>query len=134
MQLKIIILIVSLSFIGLNTCSNKSKNTKIVSIGFHSDDCNECNVLKSKMKKMNRKFLLSPIVFIKYDHTSEKSKKRAEKKLKKIGFWEIAQQEKGLKHVNLYNAKTKEKIVRLNDTDSVEILEEKISNALSSVE
>jgi len=130
--LKIIIIVFSFSFISLKSCGNKTKDTKIISIGYHSDNCDECNTLKSKMKKMNRKFLLSPIVFIKYDYTTESTKIKAEKKLKKVRFLEIAQKEKGLKHVNLYNAKTKEKIVRLDYTDSVEVLEEKISDALAS--
>jgi hypothetical protein len=130
-SLKLIFFIFTFSLIGLKSCGNKTNDTKIVSIGYHSDNCDDCNTLKSKMKKMNRKFLLSPIVFIKYDHTTNKSKTKAEEKLQKLGFLEIAQKEEGLKHVVLYDSKSKEQIVRLDYNDSVEVLEQKISGALS---
>jgi hypothetical protein len=130
--LKTLIIILSFLVIGLKSCSNKTEKTKIVSIGYHSDNCSDCNVLKTKMKKMNRKFLLSSIVFIKYDHTTDKSKKNAEKKLQKFGFLDIAKKEEGLKHVVLYHAKTKEQLVRLDYKDSIEILEGKISTALKN--
>jgi hypothetical protein len=106
------------------------RNVKIISVGYHSDTCSDCNVLKAKMKKMNRKFLAAPIVFIKYDKTTKKTQSKSEKELKKWGILAIAQKEKGLKHVVLYNAKTKEPIVTLNYTDSTTELERKIKEAL----
>jgi hypothetical protein len=132
-SLKLASLLFFFSFIGLNTCGNSVKDTKIVSIGYHSNDCEDCNVLKSKMKKMNRKFFRTPIAFIKYDHTTARAKVKAEKKLQKFGMLAIAQKEVGLKHVVLYNAKSKEQIARLEFDDSPQILEKKIRDALRSV-
>lgn len=106
-------------------------NTKVISIGYHSDDCEDCNTLKSKMKKMNRMFLTSSIVFIKYDKTTTKSKSKAEEKLLKWEMLEIAQTEEGLKKVILYDASTKEKIVQLDYSDSIEVLENKIREVLN---
>ncbi len=106
------------------------RNVKIISVGYHSDTCSDCNVLKAKMKKMNRKFLTAPIIFIKYDKTTKKTQTKSEKELKKWGVLSIAQKEKGLKHVVLYNAKTKESIVTLNYSDSTTDLEKEIKEAL----
>ncbi len=109
---------------------HSQENTKVISIGFHSDDCTDCNTLKSKMKKMNRAFFTSAIVFIKYDKTNSKSQAKAEEKLKKWGMLETAQQVEGLKKVILYDAKTKEMIVQLDYSDSVDELKRKINSAL----
>ncbi len=112
-----------------SSAQSKSK-VEVISIGYHSDHCEECNELKSKMKRMNRKFAFSSIIFIKYDKTSEKTKRKAEKKLLEWGMLEIARRDDGLKYVILYDATTKEKIVRLGAEDSVEELERKISSTL----
>ncbi len=59
--------IASILFLTLITgvSCHSQENIKVVSIVFHSDDCGDCNALKSKIKKMNRAFFTSPIVFIK---------------------------------------------------------------------
>jgi hypothetical protein len=127
-------LFMSLLFLILIACfsCHSQENTEVISIGFHSDDCDDCNVLKSRMKKMNRKFFTSPIVFIKYDKTNAKTQAKAEEKLKEWGMLEIAQEVSGLKKVILYDAITKEKIVQLDYLDSVKQLERKIRNALEN--
>lgn len=112
---------------------NFNRNIKIISVGYHSDSCRECNILKSKMKKMNRKFLTSPILFIKYDKTTKKTREKSEKKLKKWGMLAVAKLEVGLKHVVLYDAKTKEPIATLYPSDLIDELERKIKNALNSI-
>lgn len=123
---------ISLLFFVLTTgfSCHSQENTKVISIGFHSDDCADCNALKSKMKKMNRAFFTSSIVFIKYDKTNAKSKAKSGAKLAKWGMLKIAQDVEGLKKVILYDAKTKAKIVQLDYTDSVDELERKIKEAL----
>jgi hypothetical protein len=115
------------------TVATAKRTVKVISIGYHSDTCKECNVLKAKMKKMNRKFLTAPIVFIKYNKTNKKTQAKSEKKLKKWGMLSIAKKEEGLKHVVLYNAGTKEAIVTLYPADTVIELEKKIKGALASV-
>ncbi len=128
MKILFIGLLIAIMVTGFSCHSQE--NTKVISIGFHSDDCVDCNALKSKMKKMNRTFFTSPIVFIKYDKTNAKSHAKAEEKLRKWGMLEIAQAVDGLKKVILYDAKTKEMIVQLDYSDSVEELERKIKEAL----
>ncbi len=110
---------------------HSQENTDVISIGFHSDNCADCNTLKSKMKKMNRKYFTSPIVFIKYDKTNAKTKAKAETKLAEWGMLEIASRVEGLKKVILYNAHTHKKVVQLEYDDSVEELEKKIDMALA---
>ena len=134
-------LFIAVSIFFLSACASLpakegndiKRNVKVISVGYHSDTCKDCNTLKAKMKKMNRKFLASPIVFIKYNKTTKKTQKKSEKKLKKWGMLDIAQKEEGLKHVVLYNATTKEAIVTLFYTDSVDELERKIREALTNV-
>lgn len=123
--------ILFLSIVLLAGSCHSQENTDVISIGFHSDSCADCNALKSKMKKMNRRFFASPIVFIKYDKTNAKTQQKAEEKLERWGMLETAQQVVGLKKVILFNARTKEKIVQLDYTDSVDELEQKITDALA---
>ena len=131
----IIFIVFSLSIgasLHIEEVKNVKRDVKIISIGYHSDTCNDCNTLKAKMKKMNRKFLTSPIIFIKYNKTNKKKQVKSERKLKKWGMLNIAKKEEGLKHVVLYNASTKEAIVTLFHTDSVDQLERKIKEALTN--
>jgi hypothetical protein len=131
-----IFIIIGALFLNVNANKDEDvvrtlkRNIKIISVGYHSDTCDDCNILKAKMKKMNRKFLTSPIIFIKYNKTTKKTQAKSEKKLKKWGMLTIAKKEEGLKHVVLYNAKTKEAIVTLFHTDSINNLERKIKDAL----
>ena len=117
----------------LKKVNDVKRSVKVISVGYHSDTCEDCNTLKAKMKKMNRKFLTSPIIFIKYNKTNKKKQVKSERKLKKWGMLTIAKKEEGLKHVVLYNASTKEAIVTLFHTDSVDQLERKIKEALTNI-
>lgn len=112
-----------------SSCKSQ-QNTAVISIGYHSDNCDDCNVLKSKMKGMNRKFLLAPIVFIKYDKTTAKSKLLAEKKLAKWGILDMAKRDDGLKYVILYDRESKEKLERIDYNDDSATIELKIRKAL----
>ncbi len=123
--LSLLILLVLSGF----ACRTK-EDTRIISIGYHSDNCEDCNTLKSRMKKMNRVFLTASIVFIN-DKTTAKTKAKAEEKLKKWGMLEIAQKEGGLRKVIIYDALTKEKVAQLNYFDSEGELEKKIRRALA---
>ncbi len=114
------------------TTLHEAKKVNIISVGYHSDHCADCNALKAKMKKMNMKFLSSPIVFIKYDKTSVATQKKAEKELAKWGMLEVAKRDDGLKYVILYNATTQEKLGQINYDDDIQVMEEKIRQALSA--
>jgi hypothetical protein len=113
----------------LNSCKTQ-KNVNVISIGYHSDNCADCNALKLKMKAMNRKFFFEPIVFIKYDKTNQNSKIRAERKLREWQMLSIAHRDDGLKYVILYAAKSKKVIQRINFDDKPDVIEVKIDDAL----
>jgi len=82
---------------------------------------------------MSFKFTLSPIVFILYDKTTDKSKVESEEKLKSASIIEQARKDDGLRFAILYNAKTKTKISEIDALESEEIIENKIKNAIESV-
>lgn len=109
-----------------------AKKANVISIGYHSDLCEECNALKAKMKKMNVKFFSSPIVFIKYDKTNPATQKKAEKELLKWNMLDVAKRDDGLKYVILYHAATKEKLDQINYDDDIQVMEEKIRQALDA--
>ncbi len=130
MKSKFRILIFSLLLVfPLGSCKGQ-KSTQVISIGYHSDNCQECNTLKAKMKVMNRKFLFKPIVFIKYDKTNDKTKASAEEELAEWGMLEIAQHDDGLKYVILYDSKSKKMLQTINYNDDVDLIKSKISQAL----
>jgi hypothetical protein len=108
------------------------ERTQVISIGYHSDNCEDCNTLKSKMKSMNRKFFFSPIVFIKYDKTNANTKLAAEGKLDKWNMLEIAQRDDGLKYVILYDAKSKQTLEKIAYSDEVELIKSKIERTLAA--
>lgn len=108
-------------------------STEVIAIGYHDDACEECNVLKSKMMRINlvQGFLLQqPIVFIKYDKTSEDSRLNAEDKLHQAEMYEIAKRDNGLRYVILYDAETKETLDSLHWDDTPEELTRKVEAAI----
>lgn len=117
-------------YFGL-TFNRFDAQTRVVAIGYHSDSCDECNQLKAKMKRMNLQFGWSDIVFIKYDQTTPETAAKAEATLKKIGFYEVALRDKGLKYVRLYERNSRQQIAQLNWDDAPEVLSGKIQAALS---
>ena len=131
--MKQIALIVGATTALLLACAGEpqiSSRTKVISIGFHSDDCTECKDLESKMRRMNLRFALSPIVFIKYDKTSDATRLAAESHLENAGMREIALRDDGLRKVILYNAQTRERIETIEASDPVSDIRRKISSAL----
>jgi hypothetical protein len=108
------------------------ENTQVISIGYHSDNCDDCNTLKSKMKSMNRKFIFSPIVFIKYDKTNANTKLTSEEKLKEWHMLEIAQRDDGLKYVILYDAKSKQTLKKIDYNDDADLIKSKIDQSLAA--
>lgn len=132
--LKIIVLfLLPIAFL-LSGCSHTIEDTDVISIGYHSDDCQDCNILMKKMKKMNVKYSSDPIVFIKYDKTSSSTLKEANEEVQKWGMLDTAKKDDGLKYVILYNALTKERIAKINYDDSEESIAAKIDEALKQSE
>jgi len=130
---KIILLMLLPTLFLASRCSHTAENTDVVSIGYHSDDCQDCNTLKEKMKTMNSKFASEPIVFIKYDKTNASTIKDAQDELKQWGMLDVAKKDDGLKYVILYNARTKEKISQINYDDDEQQMATKIEEALRKV-
>jgi hypothetical protein len=120
----------------LNGClfnSTVTESTRVISVNFYSDNCLDCNDLKGKLIRMSFKFTLSPIVFLTYDKTSDKTKVDSEEKLKQAGIINEAHRDDGLRYAILYNAKTKEKLAQIDALDNETIIEDKIKNAIESV-
>lgn len=118
-------------FIYLVPAFNRfDSSTRVVSIGYHSDACEECNTLKDKMKRMNLRYGWAAIVFVKYDQTTSATAAKAEAKLKKMGFYETAQADKGLRYVRLYDRSTQAQLAQINWDDTPDAIAEKIEQAL----
>ena len=136
-KLKSYILLLPLLLFGLfsSACtfnSTVNSNTKVIAVSFHSDTCQDCNELKAKMSKMSFKFTLSPVVFLVYDKTTDKTKVETEEKLKAAGIIDNARRDDGLRYAILYDAKTKAKIAQIEALDSEEVIENKIKNAIEN--
>lgn len=127
------LLIFALFLIACPFNNTINENTKVIIVSFHSDDCSDCNVLKDKMNRMKFKFILSPVVFLVYDKTTDKTKVESESQLKLAGILEAARKDDNLRTAVLYNAKTKAKISQVEALDSEDIIENKIKNAVESV-
>ena len=130
-RIALITVVAALFLAGCAGDPEVSSRIRVISIGYHSDDCEECVVLEGKMRKMNLRFALSPIVFIKYDKTSETSRLAAEERLQAADMLAIAREEDGLRKVVLYDAKTREKIVAISPDDPVREIRSKIRDALT---
>ena len=104
--------------------------TRVISIGYHSEDCQECEELQGKMRRMNLRFALSPILFIKYDKTNPETIAASEARLDAIDMLGVAQRDDGLRKVILYDAASREQIDTIQASDPASLIRQKISDAL----
>ena len=122
-----------LSLLLLSSCAGQpdvTARTRVISIGYHSEECAECEVLQAKMRRMNIRFSLAPILFVKYDKTTEETRTAAESRLEAIGMLETARRDDGLRKVILYDAQTREQIDVILADDAVTVIRQKIADAL----
>ena len=82
------------------------------------------------MRRMNIRFGLAPILFVKYDKTTEETRAAAESRLEAIGMLETARRDDGLRKVILYDAQTREQIDVILADDAVPVIRQKIADAL----
>lgn len=132
-QVKYLISVAVVSVFLLSSCAGQPQvtdRTRVISIGYHSEQCVECKELQAKMRRMNVRFALAPIVFIKYDKTTPETRAASEDRLEAVGMLDVAHRDDSLRKVILYDAQTRETIATINASDPVPVIREKISAAL----
>ncbi len=106
-------------------------DTRVIAIGYHSDNCRECLGLRKRMRAMNRQFGWDDIVFVRYDHTDSTRKARSEAQLAKLGFLDIAQRDyKRLAQVRLYSVRTQKFITYIDFDYFPQVMADRIRLAL----
>jgi hypothetical protein len=124
---------VLIALVMLGSCAGQPEvtdRTRVISVGFHSEDCAECEVLQGRMRRMNWRYAFAPIIFIKYDQTTDATRSASEERLRAVDMLEIARRDNGLRTVVLYDAQTRERISTITADDPVRTIRQKISSAL----
>jgi hypothetical protein len=131
--MKHVLPVLLLSILVVSSCSGQPQvadRVRVISIGYHSEDCSECEVLQGRMRRMNWRFAFAPIVFIKYDKTNAETRAASETRLDEIGMLETALRDDGLRKVILYDARTGQTIDTIFASDPVGVIRQKIASAL----
>ena len=132
-QMKYALPVLLISLVLLSSCAGQPgvpDRTRVISIGYHSEDCVECEVLQGRMRRMNIRFAFAPILFIKYDKTTPESRAAAESRLETIGMLETARRDDGLRKVILYDARTRDQIDIIHASDPIPVIRRKIATGL----
>jgi thiol-disulfide isomerase/thioredoxin len=94
-------------------CGDTEKETKLLALTFHADYCSACKKLKPEVMALQPKLKDQPVEWVKFDFTSEKTKKESMKKAEELGVSDIYADNQATGFVLLVDADTKETIARL---------------------